>query len=48
MRDTENLDRLRNHSESSIMDVVSFSSDNIALENYLIVSGLASTKDQGS
>ena len=41
MRDSENLDRLKSHSETSLMDLVSFSGDNIALENYLIVKGLA-------
>ena len=48
MRDTEDLERLRSHTDSTIMDVISFSGDNIALENYLIVRGLAQTKDQGS
>ena len=48
MRDTEDLDRLRSHTDSTIMDVISFSGDNIALENYLIIRGLAQTKDQGS
>ena len=41
MRDSENLDRLKSHSEGSVMDLVSFSGDNIALENYVIVKGLA-------
>ena len=41
MRDSENLDRLKSHSETSVMDLISFSGDNIALENYLIVKGLA-------
>ena len=48
MRDAENLDRLKSHSEGSVMDLVSFSGDNIALENYVIVKGLAQTKDEGS
>ena len=48
MRDTENLERLRNHSDASLVDLVALSGDNIALENYHIVKGLANTKTQGS
>ena len=48
MRDAEGLERLKNHSDTTIVDLVSFSGDNIAIENYLIVKGLAQTKDQGS
>lgn len=48
MRNTENLERLRSHSSMSAIDLVSFSGDDIALENYLIVNGLAQSKTEGS
>ena len=34
MRDTENLDRLRDHGSATLVDLVSLSGGNIALENY--------------
>ena len=47
MRETEGLVRLKNHSDSSVVDLLSLSGD-AAIENYLIVSGVAQTKDEGS
>ena len=34
MRDSENLERLRSHTSTSIMDIASLSGDDISLENY--------------
>ena len=48
MRDTENLERLRSHQPTSAIDFVALSGGNVALENYLIVKGLAATKTEGS
>ena len=48
MRETENLDRLRSHQPTSVIDTIALSGGNVALENYLIIKGLAATKDEGS
>ena len=48
MRETEGLERLKSHSDSSLVDLLSFTGWGTAMENYLIVSGLAQTKDEGS
>ena len=48
MRETENLDRLRSHVPTSVIDMVALSGGNVALENYLLIKGLAATKDEGS
>ena len=47
MRETEGLERLKSHSDSSLVDLLSLTGDT-AMENYLIVSGVAQTKDEGS
>ena len=48
MRESENLERIRSHTSTSIMDVASLSGDDISLENYQLVKGLAQTKSEGS
>jgi len=48
MRETESLERLRSHERTSVIDIIALSGGNVALENYLIIKGLAETKDEGS
>ena len=48
MRNTENLERLRSHGSSSVMDLAALSGDDISLENYAIIRGLAQAKTEGS
>ena len=47
MRETEGLERLKAHGDASLVDVLAFSGDT-AMENYILVSGVAQTKDEGS
>ena len=47
MRESEGLERLKIHGDSSVVDLLSLSGDT-AMENYLLVSGVAQSKDEGS
>jgi hypothetical protein len=47
MRESEGLERLKVHGDSSVVDLLSLSGDT-AMENYLLVSGVAQSKDEGS